>query len=138
MKNVNFKVHKDLFVLNDKKIIYNFLDFIEFDIKLNHNNSINKQDLRRFLLKSYIKKINPHWVKRIKWGIETEVFNFLKTSPDNYNLYHSLLDSNFISFDKNTIRWWYNEIFENDDKKLINAGLDGEFLSIKYERDILL
>jgi hypothetical protein len=138
VKELNFKIHKDLFVLNDKKIIYNFLDFIEFDMRLNHNNnSIDKQELRRFLLKSYIKKINPHWIKRIKWGIETEVFNFLKTSSDNYNLYHSLLDSNLISYDKNTIRWWYNEIFENDDKKLINTGLDGEFLSIKYESEIL-
>ena len=130
-----FKSNRDLFILDNRDYVNNFLKFTEIDtVFIKKFSCLSIQLLKKKLIKKFIRKKNPHWLKRIHWGIEAEVYNFLKYNDKN--LYSVLSENGLISFSRDVIKWWFNEIAEYDKNK-IETGIEGEYLSLRYETDIL-
>ena len=131
-----FNNNKELFIIKNPSKLNSFLNFLslkqnDFSYPLKTSSNI---EIKKTILIKFLKLNNPLWLNKIKWGIKTTVFDFLK--ENNYNLFCCLLDCKLISLEKKVIRWWYDNLATSKDNK-IEIGLDGEFLSYKYENEFL-
>lgn len=131
-----FNNNKELFIIKNPSKLKSFLNLLSIkknDFLYPFKTSSNIEIKKTILIK-YLKLNNPSWLNKIQWGIKTTVFDFLK--ENNYNLFCCLLDCKLISLEKNIVKWWYDNLATTKDNK-IEIGLDGEFLSYKYENEFL-
>ena len=132
-----FSKNKDLFQIKDPSIVQGFIESLSIKTTSFKDNMLNlsKRFIKKMVVSEYIKKTNPPWAKRIKWGIKIEVYDYIKEKQGN--LYSCLLDCGLLSDGQETITWWYKNISVSNNNKNELIGLQGEFLSYKYETEIL-
>jgi hypothetical protein len=128
-----FKRNSNLFYISDRKLIVNFLKYIDYSFD-DCDNECKMIEIYRKILVLYIKKKQFHWVSKINYGIDYHLFSNLS---DDLRI---IVDKycNLLSDSYKSLSWWINNIYSVDDEKeKILQGIIGEKLTIFYEREIL-